>query len=293
MKNSYNNFFKTTDGEQIFYTTNFKPGDVKKHVLVFNYGLVCSNYHWKHQIEYFSAKGYSILLHDYRGHYQSSGSHNINNITINQIAKDLAQLIEYLELSECVLFGHSMGVNVSLEYAKLHQAKIKSMILISGTILPVHNVLMNTNFTAAIKPFILKLLEKYPNEVELFWKFGGWNPILKKIIHLGGFNVDQVSNEFIEVYLNKIGQLGPDLFFQLIGQMHEHNIMSFISAIDTKSLIIGGNKDKVIPNYVQRLMHEKLINSELYVIHAGSHVPQVDFPNEFNERVEFFIESNL
>ncbi|MFT6630792.1 MAG: pimeloyl-ACP methyl ester carboxylesterase [Bacteriovoracaceae bacterium] len=290
MENSYNNFLKTSDGEQIFYTTNFIPGSVKKNVVIFNYGLVCSNHHWKDQIKYFNERGYNILLHDYRGHFQSSGKHKIEDITFNRIALDLKELTDQLGLSDSILLGHSMGVNVCLEFAKLFPKKVSKMILISGTVIPVHNIMMNTHLTGPLKPIILKIVEKFPKEFETFWKYGGWNPIVKKLIHSGGFNMDQVSDEFIEIYLNKIGQLGPELFFQLIDQMHEHDILAFLHNIEVKTLIIGGNKDKVIPNFLQKLMHSKLENSELYVIHAGSHVPQVDFPEMTNERMLNFIQ---
>jgi pimeloyl-ACP methyl ester carboxylesterase len=289
MKNSYNNFLKTSDGEQIFYSTNFKPGKAKKHVLIFNYGLVCSNYHWTEQINFFDELGFDILLHDYRGHYQSSGKHDLSKVTFNQIAHDLNELVEFLNLKDVILLGHSMGVNVSLEYAKLFQKKIKAMILISGTIVPVYNIMMNTHFTGPARPFMGQLLQTFPNQFKAFWKFGGWSPITRKIIKSGGFNVDQVSDEFIEIYLNKLGELGPELFFQLLDQMQEHDALAFIHKIKSKTLVIGGNMDKVIPNFLQRLMHSKLENSELYLIHKGSHVPQVDFPENVNERVQLFL----
>lgn len=290
MKNSYNNFFKTSDGEQIFYTTNFLPNEIHENVIVFNYGLVCSHSHWQSQIKFFDEQGYSILLHDYRGHFQSSGAHEIEEITISRIAQDLNELIEHLSLKDSVLLGHSMGVNVCLEFAKSYQEKISKMVLISGTILPVHNIMMNTHLTGPLKPILLKIMEYFPKEFNIFWKYGGWNPLIKKAIHSGGFNVDQVSQDFIEIYLNKIGQLGPKLFFQLINEMHEHDILAFAHRIKTTTLIIGGNKDKVIPNFLQKLMHSKLRNSEIYTIHNGSHVPQVDFPEYANERVHFFLE---
>lgn len=290
MNTEFNNFLKTSDGEQVFYTTNFQPGKIKKDVIVFNYGLVCSNHHWRDQIKFFDDLGFNILLHDYRGHFQSSGQHDISQVTFERIAKDLKELLEHLELRDSILLGHSMGVNVCLEFAKNNPELIKKMILISGTIIPVHNIMMNTHLTGPLKPIIFNIIEKFPKEFEAFWKYGGWNPIVKKMIHSGGFNVDQVSNEFIEIYLNKIGQLGPELFFQLIDQMHEHDIIAFIHNIKTHTLVIGGNKDKVIPNFLQKLMHSKLKNSELYTIHGGSHVPQVDFPDMTNERILHFIQ---
>lgn len=289
MKQNYNNFLKTSDGEQIFYTTNFPPQTITKNVIIFNYGLVCSNHHWIEQIDFFDQLGFSILLHDFRGHFQSSGADNIAKITFNQIALDLKELIDHLNLEESIMFGHSMGVNVCLEYAKLHQADLKAMVLISGSIVPVHDIMMNTHLTGPLKPILLSLLKKFPTEFNTFWKYGGWTTLIQKMIHTGGFNISQVSDEFIEIYLNKIGQLGPELFFQLIDEMQRHDIMAHTSQIKTPALIIGGNQDKVIPNFLQKLMGSKLENSELYTIHTGSHVPQVDFPMMANERALFFL----
>ena len=184
-----------------------------------------------------------------------------------------------------------MGVNVCLEFVKKFPDLVKSMVLISGTIVPVHDIMMNTHLTGPVKPLLISIFKKFPKEFNAFWKYGGWNPVIKKMIHAGGFNISQVSDEFIEIYLNKIGQLGPELFFQLIDEMQGHDIMAYMSKIDTPTLVIGGNKDKVIPNYLQKLMASKLTNSKLYTIHAGSHVPQVDFPEMINERMSLFLET--
>ena len=99
--------------------------------MVFNYGLVCSNFHWEKQIEYFDRQGFSILIYDYRGHYQSSGKHNYDNITFRQLALDLSELLEHIGLTNVTLLGHSMGVNVCLEFARLYPEKASRMILIS------------------------------------------------------------------------------------------------------------------------------------------------------------------
>ena len=115
------------------------------------------------------------------------------------------------------------------------------------------------------------------------------DPIVRKIIHLGGFNFKEVSEEFIEVYLNKVGKLGPDIFFQLLDQMQKHHILANLEMVKIPVLIIGGDKDKVIPNYLQRMLADNLKNSELYVSKNGSHVPQVDFPFFINERMDIFL----
>ena len=291
MENAYSNFLKTDDEEQIFYSTNFKPGTITKDVLVLNYGLVCSNLHWKEQIKFFEELGYHILIHDYRGHFQSSGLQKIKNISFERIAKDLKLIIDQLEITDCILVGHSMGVNVCLEFARYHQEMITKMILISGTLLPVHNIMMNTHITGPAKPILKKILNRFPNEFRNFWKYGGWTPPIKSMVRSGGFNPKQVDMDFIDNYLQKLGQLGPELFFQLLDQMQAHDTLAFIESIKTKTLVIGGDRDKVIPNFLQKLLLDHLDNSELYLIHSGSHVPQIDFPEFINERMQYFLEA--
>jgi pimeloyl-ACP methyl ester carboxylesterase len=293
MINAYTNYYKTTDNEQLFYQTNFNPfeNDDNYDVLIFNYGLVCSNHHWTHQIEYFESKGYKILIHDYRGHYQSSGIKNLASITFENLTNDLFGLINHLNIKKPILIGHSMGVNICLEFTKRFPDIALKQVLISGTTMPVYDIMFDSNVVDQVQPYIKKILKTYPTAFATFWKFGGWNPVIKKLIHAGGFNIKTVSSEFIEVYLNKLGQLGPELFFQLLDQMQFHQILGEVEIIKTKSLVIGGDKDKVIPNYLQRLLADTLPDAQLYLVKNGSHVPQVDFPKFVNERITEFLES--
>lgn len=293
MQNSFSNFFKTTDGEQILYTTNFQVRDDIEHenVLVFNYGLVCSNHHWKEQLPFFDKLGFKILIHDYRGHYQSTGSHDISNVTFENITNDLYGICKTLNIKSTIQIGHSMGVNVTLEFIRKFPDLVNKVVLMSGTVIPVDNIMFDTNIMDHLRPVLTKLSKKFPTEFKTFWKFSGRNPIVKKLIHVGGFNLHEVSDEFIEIYVNKLGQLGPELFFQLLDEMQKHDILAHLPQIKIPTLVIGGDNDKVIPNYLQKLLHNNLPNAELYIVHQGSHVPQVDFPQFINERLLYFLES--
>jgi non-heme chloroperoxidase len=290
----HSNFFKTQDREQIFYSTNF-PVDFKtKHenVLVFNYGLVCSNHHWKYQLEWFDKQGYKILFHDYRGHFQSSGREELEKITFKQIAQDTDELLTHLGLDNVYYIGHSMGVNITLELARLYPARIKGMVLISGTTLPVKGVMFDTNLMEYIIPVAEEGLKRYREIFDVVWKTQAMNPMAVKLIHSQGFNEKKVSRDFIEIYMNRLSQLGPDLFMQLFGEMQKHDILGDLGTMNMPSLVIGGDKDNVIPYHLQLLLHQTLRNSELYLVKEGSHVPQVDFPEFINERIKQFIDSH-
>lgn len=283
------NFFKTEDHEQIFYLKNFSEFDPTRKTLVFNYGLVCSNHHWKYQVEYFDQRGYQILMHDYRGHFQSSGKHDVKKITFPQMAKDIKNLCDFLGIDKAVMLGHSMGVNITLQLAKDYPDFVQGMILISGTFMAVNDIMFDTNVMEFITPFCVAGLQKYPEVVRKIWSSSGMNPLVRNLIHTTGFNKAKVSKEFIEIYLNRVGQLGPEVFFQLFDEMTKQNISASLERMKIPSLVIGGLKDNVIPNHLQRTLANLLPQSETYFFVNGSHVPQVDFPELINERVDLFL----
>ncbi len=293
-KENHPNYFYTTDGIRIFYNTNFdiKNLDQKKPVLVLIYGLLCSNFHFKYQIPFFEELGYQILIHDYRFHFASSQDGDIETCTFKNISKDLFELLDSLKINQINLLGHSMGVNICLEFSKLYPDMVKSMTLISGTVVPPQDIMFDSNIIDLVSPYIKDFSQKHPKIYNTLWKSAYLNPIMHHVVMDGGFNKKHVEMEFVQLYMKKISELPNDLFFHLLRIMQEHDIISYLPTIKTHTLVIGGDKDKIIPNYLQKILTSKLTHAELYIVKDGSHVPQVDFPEMINQRVHRFLIKN-
>ncbi len=291
LKNSYPRYFHTKDGQRLFVNTNFawENFDSNEPLIVFNYGLVCNIEHWAHQVEYFDEHGYQILTHDYRAHFNSSGSEDISSVTFKNMAEDLKQILDAVGAKQSIHLGHSMGVNVTLEFARRYSEGMLAQVLVSGTVIPPQDIMFDSNFFDIALPYIQMVADKYPRLYGAIWKTSYMNPILRKVVHDGGFNTKRVPMDFIHLYLKRIGELPPTLFMQLLKEMKEHDVINHLHEIHIPSLIVGGDKDKIIPNYVQDILHSHLPESELYIVKDGSHVPQVDSPNSLNQRIMAFI----
>jgi non-heme chloroperoxidase len=283
-KQSYSGYLSVRDQSEIYFCTNFPHAEYinAKDVLVFNYGLVCSNEHWRTQLPYFDQLGFKILIHDYRHHFQSKGKGGVTTCTFKNIVSDLKEVISSLAIQNIHLIGHSMGVNVCLEYAHSHPQDVERMILISGTVFPPQDVMFDSNIMEIVTPLVAQLKNKAPALLDLIWSSTHLNPLAVKLTHRGGFNLSQVDEAMIKIYLEKVGELSVDLFLQLFHEMKRHDIISKLDSITSQTLVIGGDKDKIIPNYLQRILIDHLPNAEMYMVKDGSHVPQWDFPETIN-----------
>ena len=75
--------------------------------------------------------------------------------------------------------------------------------------------------------------------------------------------------------------------------MTKQNIIGSLDKMRSPTLIMGGYKDNVIPNHLQRTLANLIPNTETYFFKEGSHVPQADFPDMTNERIEIFLDQHF
>ncbi|AUN96678.1 alpha/beta hydrolase [Bacteriovorax stolpii] len=294
-KKNHPNYFYTSDGIRLFYNTNFPPQELnpEKPVVVFIYGLLCSNNHFKYQIPFFEEQGYQILLHDYRFHFASSCDGDLETCNFPNIAKDLHELLAELNIKKTLFVGHSMGVNICLEHARRYPEDVTAQVLISGTVVPPQDIMFDSNIVDITMPYIEAFTKKYPELYKSVWKHSFKNPIAQYAIFDGGFNKKQVEMEFVQLYMKKISELPETLFFHLLKLMHDHDVINHLESIQTPTLVIGGDKDKIIPNYLQQILTKHLPKSQLYIVKNGSHVPQADFPDMINNRINQFTKKTL
>jgi non-heme chloroperoxidase len=291
MKTQFEGKFRTSDTQSIYYTTNFGDQliETERTCLVFNNGLACSWDHWKFQLPFFHLKNYPILIHDYRNHFRSTGKVNYHKINFHQIATDLYELMDHLKIRKCIMIGHSMGVNVSIIFAQNYPEFIKGLVLVSGTLISPLKTMLYPNIMKKVFPIAKQLAHQFPFATQLVWDLSPDLYLWKKFIHHSGFNEDQVTLSDVEIYLQKIRLLDVKLFFHLFELMNNEIVQKSLKKIYSPALVISGEKDKIIPNYIQEKLLEKIPFHEFYILKNGSHVPQMDFPDLINERIFQFI----
>ena len=279
-------YVKSFDGTKLFYSVE---GTGKP--LIFCYGLVCSSLHWTYQIEHFHRK-YQAIWFDYRGHQNSESPKDLKSLTLDNVARDLEIVLDELGVKDAIFLGHSMGVNVVLEFYRRRPERVAGMVLANGTaVRPLENLFRNNALQPAFR-LLKKAYDRNPGFVNLMWKLQKGNPLARTLVTFGGFNPHLTSPSDIALYVDQVAEMDPAILIHLIDSYDGYDATSWLHTIRAPTMILAGDQDKITPLGQQELLHQLIPNSRLEVVRHGSHCPQMDLPDLVNARIESFLQDS-
>ena len=95
--------------------------------LVLVHGLAASRAFWFLHYAVPLSRYFRVTLYDLRGHgYSDVPTSGYDAVTMS---KDLAALLDHLNITSCVLAGHSYGGGVALEYAGRHPTRVSQLVI--------------------------------------------------------------------------------------------------------------------------------------------------------------------
>jgi pimeloyl-ACP methyl ester carboxylesterase len=276
--------FETQDGCQIYGESRGQGP-----AIVFVYGLACQMNHWIHQIKYLS-QFYRVISYDLRGHVKSTlGSPS--KLSVEGLAQDLKELLDFLELPQAHLVAHSFGVPILIEFASQQPERTQSLTLINGFATnPLENF-FGFNVSKHLLPVFLGLNKEDPVALQKVWSKFVDNPLTVFITGLsGGFNLDVTKLKDIEIYTRGVAHLDLNIFLPLFDSLVNYHGLKSCLSLTQPTLIIGGEQDRVTPYYFQEQLHQHITSSEFVKVPYGSHCCQLDFPDYVNLLIQRHLE---
>lgn len=82
---------------------------------------------WIYQIRYFEAKGYGLVVPDLLGYGGSSNPSDAKEYRLEPISRDLAELLDQLQLEKVVGVGHDWGATILSRFAIYHPARLSAV----------------------------------------------------------------------------------------------------------------------------------------------------------------------
>jgi pimeloyl-ACP methyl ester carboxylesterase len=214
---------------------------------------------------------------------------NLETLKIDVLAKDLNVVLEELKITKPIMLGHSMGVNVVLDYYRQFPEKVRAMVLANGTAKRPLETLFGTNTWQGIFYSLRKLYKTAPEVFKKMYKLQKGNPLTRTLVSMGGFNPHLTPKDDINLYIDQVEEMDPGVLLELIYAYDQFDATPWLDQIKVPTLILAGDQDKITPLAEQELMHQLIPNSQLEIIRHGSHCPQMDLPELVNARIEKFL----
>ncbi len=281
-------FLTTPDGARIYFQVHGEGGPA----IVMCDGLGCDGFAWKYLLPQLSATHRVIRWH-YRGHGCSSVPDDTSRIGFQYTADDLIRVMDAAGVGEALVFGHSMGVQVCLEFHRRHPERVLGLVLLCGSYgFPLDTVHDDT-LLRKVFPFARTIVELLPKPVGFLNRLAMRTELTLQLALSLELNRELMQRNDLYPYFDHLAKMDPAVFVRTLESLAEHTAWDHLPNIDIPTLIIGGERDRFTPMWLSRRMAEAIPNSEFMIVPHGSHTAPLEQPQLVGQRIERFLRTRI
>lgn len=275
-------FATAEDGARIWYGTAGSGPP-----LVLSDGLACDGFIWPYLIDQLVDR-FTVVRWHYRGHGQSDDPLVPEQLTVESLADDLSRVLDALALDSVALAGHSLGVQVILQYAADHPGSVQGLIPICGSYKHPLDTFKQTDVLKRALPYLDSVAQWLPEASQSVWETLAASPLSNIIGTATETNLRLMGARDLSAYLDHVSKMDVQVFLKLLANAAEHSTEGFLGGIQAPSLVIAGEGDTFTPMYRSEEMADLLPDSRLLVIPGGTHVAPLEAPDLVGEEIERF-----
>jgi len=240
------------------------PAVVLLHGYPFNRSM------WLDQAEVLK-ESHRVIIPDLRGHGDTEVT---AEASIEQMAHDVASLLDTLEISRVSLGGLSMGGYVVLAFYRSFPLRVRSLIL-ADTRAQADTEDMRKNRAVQAEKALQEGME------------GIADSLLQKLLA-----PETVARrpEIVKRIREMMVQTKPEGAAAALAAMAQRpDQTELLSRIIAPTLIVVGREDSITPVGDSEMMHREIGGSRLEIIEGAGHVSNLERPKEFNEALLRFL----
>lgn len=219
---------------------------------------------WIETQKILAEKEYQVIVPDFPGFGKSITPSKPWGV--KEYTDFILKFTEKLGFNNFFLLGHSFGGRIAVKFASQYPEKVKALILCDS---------------AGIKP------KPGPKTLVIFWLARIGNAIFAPK-HLARFK-DSARNLFYIFLRNRDYVKANGTMKETIKKVIDEDLSSDLSKIKTKTLMVWGGADRIVPVKYARIFKEKINNSELEIIPKIGHSPHLEVPDRLSQIIINFL----
>jgi len=244
--------------------------------ILFAHGFGCDQNMWRLVIPAFIDE-YKIVLFDHvgAGNSELSAYDPEKYSLLDGYAADILEIVRELELRNIVFVGHSVAAMMGILAARQAPDLFSKLVLVG----PSPCYINDGNYIGGFeKEQIEELLES------LDTNHLGWSMTMAPVI-MG--NADR--KELGEELANSFCRTDPAIARQFARTTFLSDTRDVIASVDIPTLILQCSQDVIAPQSVGEYLHERMPQSQLVIMKATGHCPNLSEPEETIAAVKAFL----
>lgn len=242
-------------------------------VVVFLHGFPFDRSMWRGQVEKLS-DSFRVIAPDFRGHGETTVTAAPS--TMEDLAEEIAALLDELNIPRAVICGLSMGGYVAFALYRAHPERVRAL------------VLADTRAQADTEDARRTREENARRALA-----EGMQPIVDAMLPklLSARTRESEPEVVARVRKMMLGVNAEGAAAALRGMALRRDQTDILSKIDVPTLVIVGSEDAVTPPSEAETLHERIEGSRLVVVEGAGHVSNIERPEEFDRALAEFLES--
>ncbi len=259
----------TINGVSLFF---LDQGHREGLPVVFVHGFPFSHAMWKGQVEA-TGSFCRVITYDIRGLGESDVADG--QYTIEGHVDDLIGLLDHLGIEKIAIVGLSMGGYITLRAIERNPERFVAAILCDT------RSEADSNDTKIKRALGIKSVKEQGSR-----QFA--DTFVKGVFAEESFQRNPEAVRFIHGIIEKTSPLS--IAGTLLALASRTDTTDSLSRITVPTLILVGEHDVTTPPSASRAMHEKIRQSELYVIPGAAHMSNLENPAVFNDKIVSFLQ---
>jgi sigma-B regulation protein RsbQ len=247
-----------------------------ERAMMFAHGFGCDHNMWRFVAPAFE-DGFKIVLFDHVGAGGSdlSAYSKAKYSSLEGYADDVVEIGEALSLQDAVFVGHSVSAMIGIIAATKAPKMFNRLILVGPSPRYINDGDYVGGFSAAQIDELLEFLDN--NHM-------GWSRAMAPMI-MGNSERPELSEELT----NSFCRTDPEIAKHFARTTFMSDNRGDLSRVKAKSLILQCSDDIIAPKCVGEYVHKHLPDSELVVMRATGHCPNLSAPDETIAAIRTFV----
>ena len=246
--------------------------------ILFAHGFGCDQNMWRLVAPAFEAS-HRVVLFDHvgSGRSDSAAYDRRKYATLDGYATDVLEICHHLQLSGVVFVGHSVSAMIGVLAAKRDPELFKALVLVGPSPRYINDADYVGGFSREDIEGLLSSLDS---------NYLGWSSTMAPVI-MGNPDRPELGAELT----NSFCRADPEIAAHFARVTFFSDNRADLKEVRTPTLILQCSEDVIAPNGVGEFVHRQLPASQLVVMKATGHCPNLSAPDETIQAITAFLGS--